>query len=190
MNNNPYSPHEHLKTWQATNKKTGQKETVQHYPTEWRLYELVKDHPDINFVSEILHLNQENNFVVVQVSAFVGPDYITSPIKKQSISQGFLSEIDKVESKAQSRCARLLGYGTAHALASAPKKPEIDPSLKDKINLLFDKAISLELAEKGHKSDFIRLIAETVDETIASPEDITIEHLELFESFMASKEVQ
>lgn len=188
--NSSYRPYEHIKSWQAVNKKTGSKETILHYPTEWRLYELATLFPEANFATEILHINEEADFVVVRVSLFLGSDYASSAKKTQSVSQGRLAEIDKVESKAQARCARLWGLGTAHALASAPKKPEIDPSLKDKANELFDKAKLLGTLKRPNMSAFIALITETVDNSIASPEDITGEHLDILEAFLNSKEVQ
>lgn len=188
--NSPYNPHDHIKTWQAYNKKSQRNETVRHYPTEYRLYELSMLYPDANFESVLMHLNEEADFVVVQVRLYIGPDYETSIKKTTAFKQGKLSEIDKVESAAQSRCCRNFGISTAHALASAPKLPELAPEIRDRLNTLLDKTTALGMLEKPSKSQLLSLIADTLNISILSAHDLTTGDLDTFEAFLSSKEVQ
>lgn len=106
-----YSAKDHLMTWQDKKNKR-----VDYYPAGWRLYELSLRYPTANFTSDIFHMNEERDFVIVKVRLFLGADYEMSPKKAEAFKQGRLSELDKVETKAKARACRDFGIGTELAL--------------------------------------------------------------------------
>ncbi len=111
-----YHPHDHLAKWLAFDKNLNRKTEVVYYPAAWRLYELNLRYPLANMESEIVHMNEEKDFVIVRARLYLGPDYQASPKRAQAFKQGKLSELDRVETKAKARAARDFGIGTEHAL--------------------------------------------------------------------------
>jgi len=107
-----YNPADHFITIRS--KKTGTE--TQYYPASWRLYELRLHYPHITIESEILHLDQEHNFVIVKAWIFDGRTYAESDHRASGTKQGLLSELDRVETAAKARAARDIGIGTEYAL--------------------------------------------------------------------------
>jgi hypothetical protein len=110
-----YNPSEHLLKWQAKD-RGGKYVTVNYYPASWRLYELRLRYPTAKFDINIILMDQERNFCVVQAKLYVGLDYETAEIRSIAHKQGFLTELDRVETKAKARAARDLGISTELAL--------------------------------------------------------------------------
>lgn len=184
----PFNPYSYLARWIATNKKTGKQQEVVHYPLEWRLYELSLLFPDANFETEIVHLNEERNFVIVKVRLFIGADYESATKKTTACKQGLLSELDKVESAAKARCCKDWGISTAHALAMAPKKVEFLPEIKERLSTLYDKALALKVLENPSRTDFLAHVISSLG--IDEPEELTVDNLNAYESYLDSLEVQ
>src|SRR6266702_4090654 len=92
-----YNPADHFITIRS--KKTGTE--TQYYPASWRLYELRLHYPHITIESEILHLDQEHNFVIVKAWIFDGRTYAESDHRASGTKQGLLSELDRVETAAK-----------------------------------------------------------------------------------------
>ena len=88
-----------------------------YYPAAWRLYELRLKHPHITIESEILHLDQEHNFVIVKAWIFDGETYAESERRASAYKQGTLSSLDKVETGAKARAARDFGIGTEYCIS-------------------------------------------------------------------------
>lgn len=106
-----YSPSEHLvkiKSKDGTMKD--------YYPASWRLFELSLRYPNANFSSDLVHVNEERDFVIVKARLYLGASYETSDKKAEAFKQGKLSMLDKVETAAKARAARDFGIGTEHAL--------------------------------------------------------------------------
>jgi hypothetical protein len=87
-----------------------------YYPAAWRLYELNLRYENHSFMSQIIHLDIERNFVVVKCTLYLGGDPAMSPRKTEALKGGLLSELDKVETAAKARCARDFGISTEIAL--------------------------------------------------------------------------
>ena len=111
-----YKATDHLLRWKSKDRSTGQMREVVYYPAGWRLYELGLRYPTANFTSDIHHMNEDKDFVIVKVRLFIGADYATSVKKAEAFKQGKLSELDKVETKAKARACRDFGVGTELAL--------------------------------------------------------------------------
>lgn len=111
-----YSPHEHLVQWTALNKRTNKTEIINYYPAAWRLYELRLRYPTAKFDINIILIDQERNFCIVQAKLYIGSDYETAEIRSIAHKQGMLTELDRVETKAKARAARDLGISTELAL--------------------------------------------------------------------------
>ncbi len=109
-----YNPREHL--IKIKSKKTG--EIKDYLPSAWRFYELSLRYPDANYSTELLFFDVERNLCLVKCRLFIGPDFECSPKKVEAVKSGLLSELDKVETGAQARCARLFGVGTEYALST------------------------------------------------------------------------
>lgn len=122
MTQTTYNAHEHL--IQIKGRDGQQKE---YYPAAWRLYELRYRHPHITIESEIVHLDQEHNFVIVKAVIYDGKTYEESSLRASSMKQGLLSALDKVETAAKARAARDAGVSTELALDSEPEE-DIDPA--------------------------------------------------------------
>lgn len=122
-----YHPQDHLAKWLAFDKASGRKVEVVYYPAAWRLYELNLRYPLANFDCEIVHMNEEKDFVIVRARLYLGADYQASPKRAQAYKQGKLSELDRVETKAKARAARDFGIGTEHAL-------DMDEAESDAVN--------------------------------------------------------
>jgi hypothetical protein len=106
-----YNPSEHLVKIKS---KDG---TLKDYlPACWRLYELSLRYPNANFSSELVHVNEERDFVIVKARLYLGASYEDSDRKAEAFKQGKLSMLDKVETAAKARAARDFGIGTEHAL--------------------------------------------------------------------------
>ena len=105
-----YNPKDHL-VMVAT--KQGPKPYL---PAAWRLYELTRKYENANFASEIVHLDPENNFVIVRARLYLGASYEQSDKKSEAHKQGPLSQLDIVETKAMARAARNFGISTEMAL--------------------------------------------------------------------------
>lgn len=105
-----YHPRDHLVKIKT---KEGLKD---YYPAAWRLYELTLRHPSANFMSQIVHLDVERDFVIVKCCLYLGSDYALSDRKTEALKQGRLSALDKVETAAKARCARDFGISTELAL--------------------------------------------------------------------------
>lgn len=126
-----YNPHDHLVSWTAYDSRLKRNATVLYYPAAWRLYELSLRYPNANFSSDIIHMNDERDFVIVRARLYLGASYEASDKKAEAYKQGKLSELDRVETKAKARAARDFGIGTEHALdmddaeaSSIVEKPE------------------------------------------------------------------
>src|SRR5271157_679017 len=111
-----YNPHEHIMQWTAFNKRTGKNDIIQYYPASWRLYELRLRYPTAKFDINIVLMDQERNFCIVCAKLFVGQDDQTAETRSIAHKQGFLTELDRVETKAKARAARDLGISTELAL--------------------------------------------------------------------------
>ena len=122
--NDDYNAHDHLVT---VNTKQGPRP---YYPAGWRLYELNLRYPNPNFTSEIVHLDPERDFCVVKVRLFLGTDFEHAERKTESMKQGLLSQLDKLETAAKARCARDLGISTELALDIEEEAPEPRESLQ------------------------------------------------------------
>jgi hypothetical protein len=117
MTQQSYNAHEHL--IQIKGRDGQQKE---YYPAAWRLYELRYRYPHITIESEIVHLDQEHNFVIVKAVIYDGKTYEESSLRASSMKQGLLSALDKVETAAKARAARDAGVSTELALDSEPEE--------------------------------------------------------------------
>src|SRR3989442_1436857 len=106
-----YNAYEHM-----VEIKDKQGNAKQYYPAAWRLYELRLKHPHITIESEILHLDQEHNFVIVKAWIFDGRTYAESERRASGTKQGLLSALDKVETAAKARASRDFGISTELAL--------------------------------------------------------------------------
>lgn len=94
-----------------------------YYPAGWRLYQLVLEHPDANFETEVVYLDAEKNLAVVKVRLYVGVDYASSGTKTEAVKSGRLDQIDRVETAAKARCCINFGISTESVLmASKPAK--------------------------------------------------------------------
>jgi hypothetical protein len=117
MTQHSYSPYEHLMKIKA---KDG---TVKDYlPANWRLYELRLRYPHITLESEIIHMDEERNVVIVKAWIFDGKTYAESEHRASAYKQGQLSSLDKVETAAKARAARDFGVSTELALDSEPEE--------------------------------------------------------------------
>jgi hypothetical protein len=115
--NNNYNAHDHLMKIRA---KDG---TMKDYlPANWRLYELRLRHPHITLESEIVHMDEEHNLVIVKAWIFDGKTYAESEQRASAYKQGQLSALDKVETAAKARAARDFGVSTELALDSEPEE--------------------------------------------------------------------
>lgn len=90
----------------------------EYLPAAWRLYELSLRYPDANFSTELLFFDVEKNFCIVRCRLYLGADYEFSPKKVEACKSGPLTNLDKIETAAQARCARLFGVSTEYALES------------------------------------------------------------------------
>ena len=89
---NNYNSHEHLMQIRA---KDG---TMKDYlPANWRLYELRLRYPHITLESEIVHMDEERNLVIVKAWIFDGKTYAESEHRASAYKQGQLSSLDKIE---------------------------------------------------------------------------------------------
>src|SRR6266568_4130573 len=98
-----YNASEKLSKWTAKD-QSGKSFLIQYYPANWRLYELRLRYPDVTIESEIVHMNEEKDLVIVKAWIFTGPTYAESygPGHKRAsgTKQGKLSKFDKVETGA------------------------------------------------------------------------------------------
>ncbi len=108
-----YRPHEHLIKIKS---KDGSERS--YLPAAWRLYELSLRYPDANFATELLFFDLERNFCIVRCRLYLGADYEFSTKKVEACKSGLLTNLDKLETAAQARCARLFGVSTEYALES------------------------------------------------------------------------
>jgi hypothetical protein len=98
-------------------------------PAAWRLYELSLRYPDANFSTELLFFDLEKNFCIVRCKLYLGADYEFSTKKVEACKSGLLTNLDRIETAAQARCARLFGIGTEHALESDEGSEEEEPAV-------------------------------------------------------------
>lgn len=123
MTQNSYSPYDHLMQIRA---KDG---TMKDYlPANWRLYELRLRFPQVTLESEIVHMDEEHNLVIVKAWIFDGKTYAESEHRASAYKQGQLSSLDKVETGAKSRAARDFGIGTEYALDMEDEDEQVDTS--------------------------------------------------------------
>jgi hypothetical protein len=119
-----YSAHDHLIQIKA---KDGS--LKDYYPAAYRLYELRLRFPNITIESEIVHMNEEKNFVIVKAIIYDGKTYEEATRRASSLKQGLLSALDKVETAAKARAARDYGVSTELALDSEPEEDLDTPTL-------------------------------------------------------------
>src|SRR2546429_7481259 len=128
-----YKSYEHLIQWTAKG-RSGKQETINYLPAAWRLYELSLRYPNANFTNEIIHMDPERNFCIVRSRLYLGPDYNTSEKRAEAHKQGFLTELDRVETKAMARAARNWGIGTEFALDfDATPENEVKPTTVNEV---------------------------------------------------------
>jgi len=121
--NSNYNPLDHVIKIKA---KDG---TMKDYlPANWRLYELRLRHPHITLESEIVHMDVEQNLVIVKAWIFDGKTYAESECRASAYKQGQLSALDKLETAAKARAARDFGVSTELALESEPEEDLDTPS--------------------------------------------------------------
>jgi len=99
-----------------------------YYPANWRLYELRLRHPMITLESEIVHMEVEQNLVIVKAWIFDGKTYAESERRASAYKQGSLASLDKVETGAKARAARDFGIGTEYALDMEAEDEQADTS--------------------------------------------------------------
>lgn len=123
-----YIPEEHLTSWE----KGG--EALMYYPAAWRLYELKLRFPKSIIKTEIIDMDRETNFVLLQSYL-----YIDGEERAQAKKQGLLSKIDAVETAVKARCARDFGISPTLALdmedseiIAVAKKAEAEHEAKKK----------------------------------------------------------
>jgi len=117
MTQQGYNSHEHLIQIKG---KDGQ--VKDYLPANWRLHELRVTCPTATIESEIVHMNEEKNFVIIKAIIYDGKTYEESARRASSMKQGMLSALDKVETGAKSRAARDFGIGTEFALEAEPEE--------------------------------------------------------------------
>lgn len=181
MAENAYRPYKHLVSWQATDRR-GNAYTAIHLPYQYRLLELSQRFPTANFETEVIHVNDEKDIILLKVSLFVGMNYETSARKTQSTKQGKLSQADKVERAAQNSCMAAWGIGTTSALESKPTPR------KDRLNSLYARAKALNLMESPSGESFLALIRETLDIQSLEEKDLTHDKLDTIEAFLDGME--
>jgi hypothetical protein len=193
-----YNPAEHLLKWEAYDKTKKKNVIVNYYPASWRLYELRLRYPTAKFDINILLMDQERNFCVIQAKLYVGPDYETAEIRSIAHKQGFLTELDRVETKAKARAARDLGISTELALDMdedvaqqdmpsagttvteehpqqsqsrqvAPQGPQLDNESKARLNSLFERVMALRLLKASTQKAFLMWASEVLGEAITQP---------------------
>jgi len=183
-----YNPHEHLVQWTAKD-RSGKSQVINYYPASWRLYELRLRYPTAKFDINIVLMDQERNFCIIQAKLFVGTDYETAEIRSVAHKQGMLSELDKVETKAKARAARDLGISTELALdmddtpenevrgtivTPSPQSRQIVPTAEDKkrsrLNTIFNSGNKKGLF--GSKEEMAGYISDIL-QTEIKPEDIS-----------------
>jgi hypothetical protein len=123
-NSKAYNPRDHLIKIKT---KQGLKD---YYPAAYRLYELNLRYENHSFMSEIIHLDLEHNFVIVKCTLYLGGDPDMSPRKTEALKGGLLSELDKVETAAKARCARDFGISTEFTLLDdlEAEQAEVSPT--------------------------------------------------------------
>ncbi len=157
---NGYSAKDHLITIST---KQGPR---QYLPANWRLYELAQKYAAANFSSEILISDLDRDFCVVKVKLYLGPDYDLSERKVESLKQGKLSELDKVETGAMARAARNFGISTEYAL-DFPEEPEQvlmeTPEQRSRIDA-YCKYLGLESYDEMTQDDASQVLHELVEQ--------------------------
>ena len=78
----PYNPRDHLIKIKT---KQGLKD---YYPAAYRLYELNLRYENHSFMSEIVHMDLERNFVIVKCTLYLGGDPSMSPRKTEALKGG------------------------------------------------------------------------------------------------------
>lgn len=210
-----YKPSEHLVQWQAKD-RSGNRVTINYYPAAWRLYELSLRYPNANFTNEIIHMDPERNFCIVRSRLYLGTDYATSEKRAEAHKQGFLTELDRVETKAMARAARNWGIGTEFALdfddnpenevkpttvnevpptpqrqvqTQQPKQvPQVSNESKARLNSLYERAMALRLLKASNGKGFLMLASEVLGEAISQPAQLTKEKLDKVELYLAQQE--
>lgn len=95
-------------------------------PASWRFYELSLRYEDANFSTELLYFDVERNFCIIKCRLYLGADYEFNTKKVEACKSGLLTNLDRVETAAQARCARLFGIGTEYALENDSSPLEED----------------------------------------------------------------
>lgn len=177
----PYRPYMHLVTWQATDRK-GNAYTAIHLPYQYRLLELSQKFPTANFETEVIHVNDEKDFILLKVRLFIGVDYETSARKTQSTKQGKLSQADKVERAGKNDCMASWGIGTLSAIESKPL------SRREWLNSAYTRAKELNLMESPSRDNFLGLLKSILDIESVSEQDLTLDKRELVDAFLDGME--
>jgi len=202
-----YNPSEHLLKWQAYDKNQKKNVIVNYYPASWRLYELRLRYPTAKFDINIILMDQERNFCIVQARLYVGPTYEEAEIRSIAHKQGFLTELDRVETKAKARAARDLGISTELALdmddvpegepiqettveVMPPQitKPVLANDIKARLNNLFERAMVLRLLKVGNAKNFLMWASSLLGKAITSAGALSADDMDLIEQFIKSEE--
>jgi hypothetical protein len=205
-----YKPTEHLLKWEAHDKAKNKKVMVSYYPASWRLYELRLRYPTAKFDINIILMDQERNFCVIEAKLFVGTDYETAEIRSVAHKQGFLTELDRVETKAKARAARDLGISTELALdmddapEDAPVQtttvaeetpptrqvaaPTLANGVRAKLNDLFERAMALRLLKAGNAKSFLMWASETLGKPVTAPNMLAVSDLGVLEQHIVALE--
>jgi hypothetical protein len=210
-----YNPSAHLLKWEAYDKTKKKTVVVSYYPASWRLYELRLRYPTAKFDVSIILMDQERNFCIVCAKLFVGSDYETAEIRSIAHKQGFLTELDRVETKAKARAARDLGISTELAL-DMDDVPEGEPDVptpqrttkvseepptvqvtlplsnerKVILNTLFERAMALRLLKVGNARNFLMWASELLGKPIPSPDAFSLDDLDTIERSLSELESQ
>lgn len=210
-----YKAYEHLIQWSAKG-RSGKQETINYYPAAWRLYELSLRYPNANFSNEIIHMDPERNFCIVRSRLYLGTDYDTSEKRAEAHKQGFLTELDRVETKAMARAARNWGIGTEFALdfddtpenevkpttvneesnppqrqvqTQRPKQvSQLSNESKARLNALYERAMAARMLKASNAKAFLMRCSEILGEAIVKPEQLTKEKLDQVEQCIVAKE--
>ncbi len=210
-----YNPSEHLLKWESYDKGKKKNVIVNYYPASWRLYELRLRYPTAKFDINIILMDQEHNFCVVQAKLYVGPDYETADIRSIAHKQGFLTELDRVETKAKARAARDLGISTELALDMdddvaqqelggttvteeqqqqpqsrqvAPQGPQLDNESKARLNSLFERAMALRLLKTGNGKAFLMFASEVLGQAVTNSNQLDKAKIDIIEKHIVEKE--